>query len=324
MDLRDLDCPLRGCRAPCIAAGELDKFNERLAENARQEIVLIQQREDLTPAERAQVMDEFAVGREYIQTEFSIRLSTGWSSIPLKGLVLGHQDFEREIIPGLIACLMQFESIPPEQYAELSEVTLTLFARGGAVREQILCLIRRTHTFDQLPAVLRIRIAAAQLPVAEVSIERRHAAIHAGTRSTPNHTIQYDSVHGLRKKEITSIFEDTPEQVQALSRTFDKDARTPIKCIESLGLQAHPEIRRFVSEAGRGLTNNLPHNIAAYVIYRGDQTSQLHKFEEFPRRPPPPPESGPVFVADVFLLSLYIYIYMYISHLGKSVAYNSM
>ena len=242
MDLRDLDCPLRGCRAPCIAAGELDKFNERLAENARQEIVLIQQREDLTPAERAQVMDEFAVGREYIQTEFSIRLSTGWSSIPLKALVLGHQDFEREIIPGLIACLMQFESIPPEQYAELSEVTLTLFARGGAVREQILCLIRRTHTFDQLPAVLRIRIAAAQLPVAEVSIERRHAAIHAGTRSTPNHTIQYDSVHGLRKKKSLPSLKILQSKYR---RCLEPSIKTPGHPLNASNLSACRRTQRF-------------------------------------------------------------------------------
>ena len=283
--LDEMDCPLRTCRAPDIAAGDMDRFNIRLSEIAQVAVLAIQARRDLAPPMRASILDEFGIGREFIFAEYTMRIQAGWQCIPLKAMILGHQSMHI-VIEGLIHCLAQSESIPPEQYPECCEITLQLFARGSTLREQIICLIRRTHDFSQLPGLQRIRDGAQHAPCVEMSVERRHAAIRAGTRATPNRTVQYDSVHGLRKGELMDIFDDTPAAVERMGNVFDADARSPSQCLQSLGLIAHPSIQSYVKDSGEGLAD-IPHHVAAEVVYRADFTSQSIHYPEFQRPPPP-------------------------------------
>ena len=292
MRLDKLQCPLRGCRAPDIAAGELTEFNLRLSEDAQLKATAIQQRQDLTPAQRGSAMDEFNNGREYIMTEFNIRVRAGWESIPLRSLVVGHQDMD-VVIGGLVQCLMQFEALTAAELEACSQATLVVFARGSVLREQILCLIQGHRQFEEMPALERYRFACQQVPIPEQSVERRHAQIHAATRASPNHTVQYDSVHGLRKGEIVKIFDETPEDVQNLASVFGSDARNPNQCLESLGLLAHPMTQSYVKDCGEGVLNNIPHNVASDVIYRADDASQSQRYPKFKSPPPPLPPTDP-------------------------------
>ena len=75
-----------------------------------------------------------------------------------------------------------------------------------------------------------------------------------------------------------------------------EDARTPIKCIESLGLSAQPEIHKYVSDNGGGLTDDLAHTAAADVVYRADHTSLMQGIPAFSK--PPPPDIDPVEADD--------------------------
>ena len=127
------------------------------------------------------------------------------------------------------------------------------------------------------------RFAAANTPIMEISVERWHATIKAGTRSAPNTTSAYDSVHGLRKGELTSVFDDSPEEVSKLAYKFDTCSRSARQCLESLGLAAHPAVLPFVCQE----TGNIPHHVANDVIYRADPTTQLRKLPEFSKPPPP-------------------------------------
>ena len=291
MRLDKLSCPLRGCRAPDIAAGELTEFNLRLSEDAQHQANSIQQRQDLSPEQRGRAMDEFNNGNEYIMTEFNIRIRAGWDSIPLKALVMGHDNMEI-VIQCLVQCLMQFEALTTDELLCCSQATIALSARGSVLRDQILCLVQRHRRFEELPALERYRIASQQTPIIEQSVERRHAVINAATRSTPNHTVQYDSVHGLRKGEIMQIFDETPEAVQNLASIFGSDARKPNQCLESVGLLAHPMTQSYVNECGEGIQNNIPHNVASDVIYRADDASQSQRFPQFQSPPPPPTAPG--------------------------------
>ena len=186
----------------------------------------------------------------------------------LKALVLGHESDE-VLVQGLVGCLMQFESISVEAYPTCALFTLQLFSYGSPLREQVLCIVQRTRTFDQLPGLLRIRTTSQHAPFCEHSIERRHAAIHAGTRDSPNHSIPYDSVRGLRKRDIGEIFEDTPESVKKFAKTFYKHARGLAQCINSLGFAAHPSIAQYAADSGDGFVN-LSHDAASSIIYRAE------------------------------------------------------
>ena len=299
--LDTLDCPLRTCRAPDVAAGSFAKFNERLCEDARAAVVIIMQRNDLNPDMKARVMDEFTVGGEYVNVEFFIRITSGWQGLPLRALVAGHENIE-VVIDGLVDCLMQFEAIRPDDYAQCAPITIQLFGRGSALREQTLCIVQRTRDIDDLPGMSRFRIAAQHTPVAEQSIERRHALTNAATRATPNHSTAYDSIHGLRKRELCGIFEESPSSVQALAKSFEENARTPAQCLLSVGLQAHPNICQYMKESGEGL-GSVPHNEAADIIYRADFTSQSQRFADFEQPPLPPFLGARVATREGVLLS---------------------
>ena len=68
--------------APNIAAGEMDRFQIRLAEEARAAVVVITLRPLLTTEQRAKILDEFAVGSEFIEVEYQLRIQSGWQGIP--------------------------------------------------------------------------------------------------------------------------------------------------------------------------------------------------------------------------------------------------
>ena len=149
----------------------------------------------------------------------------------------------------------------------------------------------------RLSSELWCRFAAANVPIMEISVERWHAQLGAGTRAAPNTTVAYDSVHGLRKNELGAVFDDSPEEVATLARLFEEKSRSPKKCIESLGIATHPDIIGYVGDDGR-VTSELPHDVACDVIYRGDATTQNKRLPEFSK---PPPRQPP---ADVEIPSL--------------------
>ena len=281
----NLRCPLRTCMAPNIAAGEMDRFQIRLAEEARAAVVVITLRPLLTPEQRAKILDEFAVGSEFIEVEYQLRIQSGWQGIPLKTLITGHENLEL-VIRGLISCLAQFEAIQPENYSSCCLFTLRLLCHGTPLRAQIICLIQRTHSFSELPGLKRIRTASQHVPCLEQSIERRHATINASGRAAPNHSVQYDSIHGLRKGELLDIFDDTPERIRNFAATFDKTARSPAQCLQSLGLHTHPNVTQYLKDSGEGLA--VPHDVAAEVVYRADYYSQTLKYPAFAKPPVPP------------------------------------
>ena len=157
-------------------------------------------------------------------------------------------------------------------------------------------LIDSSFPEHRSPVESWVRWAAANAPIMETSVERHHAELSAGTRAAPNTTTAYDSVHGLRKSEIVEIFNDTPEAIAELAETFEKEARGPQQCIQTLGLTAHPELLEYVNENGQ-LSNELPHHAACNIIYRWDKYSQLrrlHFAKPPPWTPPPGPEAPPL------------------------------
>ena len=234
---------------------------------------------------RGRVQNEFVAGRDYIDAEYRIRLQADWQGLPLKALVCGHHNLE-VVIRGLLQCLMMFGAFTDVELATCGHAMLLFFGRGSPLRDQIVCLVHRTHQLDALPGLSRLRAASQQVPVIEVSVERHHAQVHTATRAAPNRTAAYDSIKGLRKNHAMRIFDDTPETVQGLAKVFDSDSRSSSQYLDSLGLLAHPAKQNLTTESGMGF-DLIPHHIAADAIYRGDVASQSQIFAAFQAPPPP-------------------------------------
>ena len=145
-----------------------------------------------------------------------------------------------------------------------------------------MCVINRTHRFEDCADLLRIRQRSVFVPTVEVSIERGHATMTAVLRTAPNFSFPFASVHGLRKPEILARLESGSIENEAMFNTVLNVSRTPNSCIESLDLVCHPEIRKFIVD---GKLPRLQHTDAAAVIYRTDNFTPYQDLPSFDSRP---------------------------------------
>jgi hypothetical protein len=90
-------------------------------------------------------------------------------------------------------------------------------------------------------------------------------------------------------KEMDTCLGERKPFVEKLT-TCGRSARV---CLQSLDLSAHPEVQPFVQTDG-SIANNLPHNVAADVIYRTDVGTQFQVLPDFADPPPPTPTPPPV------------------------------
>ena len=74
-------------------------------------------------------------------TEYSLRIKSGWAGLPLKGMIIGHENLD-VVFRGLCCILMMFEALTDEEQLACSHATLLLSGRGSILREQILCIVR--------------------------------------------------------------------------------------------------------------------------------------------------------------------------------------
>ena len=172
LHLAVIQCPLRLCRAPELACGGLDRFFTLISATLVNQISAAHAA-TLDASQRGKLIDYFGIGKQYIYVELVLRVDRGWASLPLRALGIGNPDTE-VVIDVLIDCLAQFEALDP---TEMSVFEWTLFSREGMLRGQVLAIVQRTHTWDQVPELLRYRMIAQFVPIVETSVERRHAEI---------------------------------------------------------------------------------------------------------------------------------------------------
>ena len=239
-----------------MACGGLERFFDLVSQtlitqlNARHAV-------GLSAEDRGKLVDYFAIGKMFIYIELLLRVSRGWSSLPLRALGIGNADHD-VVVECLLDCLAQFEALSVEA---MSPFEWNLFSRDGPLRGQVLAIVQGTHTWDQVPELRRYRFIAQFLPIMEASIERKHAQIHAAIRSAPNHSVAYTSVQGLRKAEILREMEEDPDDCIRFVKALDSQCRSARACLESLGLQAHPEIQPHLTQDGK-IHSSCPHDCA--------------------------------------------------------------
>jgi hypothetical protein len=240
----------------------------------------------------AVLVDHFDVGKVFCLIELELRTG-GWVRLPLRALVVAHTDME-VIIDCLIDCLAQFEYLSQDASVSLHPLTWYLFGRGGQLREMILLFVMRDRTFEQLPALKRIRDISHFVPCLEISVERKHAQIHSQIRAAPNHSVAYVSLRGLRLAEFEDILQGSQESAESLMDAFGSQCRSALQCARSLGLDTHEALLEHANEDTGSLDHTLPHHAVVDVVYRCDAITQFRDFEDFPDPPEgPPPLGGP-------------------------------
>ena len=119
---------------------------------------------------------------------------------------------------------------------------------------------------EHLPMVEDFRDKSRHATNVETQIERGHAQLHRWVASAPHHSECFASV-SMRREDVITGVESSDASAWAFAEELDT-VRSPAKCIEKLGLSAHPSLQDLVDEDG--LSENLPHYLANRIIYHSD------------------------------------------------------
>ena len=283
---KDLDCPLKCCWAPDLANGFAIPYLDRIC-GAFFQSYMDGHCSGLTPNERAIMIDQFTIAKEFIIAELRIRLD-GWGKLPLRAFALAIGDLDQEI-QCMVDCLLQFQALTDEELRGMSHLTWYLFSRAGPCRAQVVLLVQRARTYADLPELREVRCKMAFAPVLEFSVEMKHALISLGIRSSPNHSIAFASAQALRRSTVEEVL-STSEGSQKLYESLKCMCRSPSSCVGTLQLAAHPHLRDYISEDTGKLQTCVPHHLAVDVIYRNDPWSQcigLDNANDDDEGPPP-------------------------------------
>ena len=164
-----LICPMRGLRAPELAAGSFDTFMSDLCNVSTQEVAL-RHTAWLSPDERHRVMTDFETGREHLKMQCLLKASM-CSVLPLKILVIGHLDSGMARV-GLSAALVMYDN--SDQDAQHHPLVELLF---GVHRHEVLQFLQGVPR-SELPYIRQLRHRFMFTPVNEQSVERWHAEVH--------------------------------------------------------------------------------------------------------------------------------------------------
>jgi hypothetical protein len=284
--LRDLNCPMRGLRAACMAAGKLHGLIQVLIDEFHS-LVVNDLRSPLTLDQKSSLLDQFHVGKQFVVMELHLRFN-GWLRIPLRTMAIASEE-ESDVVECIVDSLAQLEALTLGQ--GLDQLTFDLLSRRSPVRAQLVAIAQGSAQWRDVPQAKRYRDIFLMLPTLEVSNERAHAQYSGSVRSAPNHSTQYGSVHGLRKLEIEEEFasEDTAKALVGKLAL----ARNSRLCVQALGMQYHPDMLTYVDPKTGLLSTRLPLTIASDVIYRNDAWTQFKNLDLYPDIPPVPPDNPP-------------------------------
>jgi len=189
-------CPLRGCLAPFLAAGELESYLIELMAIADSSVIMICATFALDEHEKKDLALEFSSARTAVLTFLKLKFAY-WRVLPYKAAVLAHPDVDtsRAI---LRECLLEFEQDRDKGHRH--PLTLKLFAEKGGLRAEMECFFRGA-ALNILPALLCMAARIMLIPLNERSIEARHRDVALGVRSAPNPSPSYIS-WTLRSTEV--------------------------------------------------------------------------------------------------------------------------
>jgi len=168
-----LPCPLRGCRAPEVADGELLRQLDKCFSRALGKFTL-EWRCRLSEEDWAFFLSEFAKGKSHVVYIVTMK-TENWLQLPWAACVVGH--FDEDIARrGARKQLASFLSCPDP--AVNHRVTMTVFT--GIIGEQLQQFVGRARR-DSLPEFYKLCCKFAGIPITERMIERPHGTIKLNT-----------------------------------------------------------------------------------------------------------------------------------------------
>lgn len=231
--VRFVDCPMRGKRAPELAAGKLE---DTIAELSTAALNLFSDQMDfrITPADRAVLMQDFDFAKQHLHVVLVAKFGF-WRQIPWRLAGLSHhwpsvarriaQDCLEEFDASMSKPGMTLEHHHPLSVRFLSETgmreDLQRFANGGCMTDQLMF------------AVASLRF----IPVVERCVEALHRDVKVAAKHIRLGPTKVSLSFRMREiLDLSSFEEGFPARLQTC---FDL-TRQPKKAAAALGLLSHP------------------------------------------------------------------------------------
>ena len=221
-------CPLRGCRAPELAAGD---FFEVFRKNFQQSsaALLLSLPRDLSSEDRMNLLHDFESAKNHLHFVFRLRLAF-WFDLPWKVYGCAHPNpavHKKFLEDCLNATCEEVASCPLLQELHCESVKAEV--------NQYLLEGRELATSAKL---CRFLARLCFCPTAERAVEGDHAIVHRKVALARNHTMAYISL-SRRMVTVQNLIDEDPENLTRLAAIMQK-THSPALILTQLGLANHP------------------------------------------------------------------------------------
>ena len=256
-----LRCPVSGCRAPQLAAGEvqerLDKgFTSALSKLTRRWRPL------LTADEWGQLLSDFKSGKSHIAYILILKLSV-WQQLPWYLCILGHLD-EEIARDGAVKIIAMWEAMPNVEANHRLTIMvchpatelgcqLRAFSRGAARRSLL--------AFNKLCCSLLL------VQVTERSVEAAHKDVHMSCNYRNSGPVAV--AQALREPEMSKVVATDDGHAKLVE--IIEEVKSAVMLAHRCGVQGHPWWQALPGRAG----THLRFSVLKNIVYRCDPISQF-------------------------------------------------
>ncbi|CAK0862217.1 unnamed protein product, partial [Prorocentrum cordatum] len=267
--LKHSTCPMRGRRAPDLAAG---KHKEYLAELVTQSLGrLLVRCEELTQMDRDMVVRDWECARAVIMEVVQIKYAH-WAYLPHKFCVLGAIDkcgtSEATARFGLQACLREYALLDESKRSSLWPLAASVLAPSPPLRDEVAAFVEQGVSLKSLPGLRQVAGMVLGVPVAERSIEAKHRLNKLASSRAPHAGGGFVNVH-LKLPDFKRRLAADPGLLEHVAADMGRIRTSSERLLQAFGLHAHPTVFSEFAKTGR-----IKQSTATSVLYRLDSETQ--------------------------------------------------
>jgi hypothetical protein len=231
-------CPLRGKRAPEMAAGQLFAVLQQICDAKLQDVLVSCSQAYLTPDQTASILQDFEFGKAQLRRALQQKLSF-WSNLPwlLCGLAHFDEDVARDCARQAVAL---FDAAPPSSHHRVASRVL---GHGLDLRREVDEFIAG-KPLDDLPALQDEVYPKAFITIVERRGEALHSELHkalAGRRTGGSYASVALRMPEMRDCARPSTYEQFAQHI--------REVRNPKRAAMLLNLGAHPDLKPMLAKS---------------------------------------------------------------------------
>ena len=293
--LKNSTCPMRGRRAPDLAAGRHRAYLSDLVAQCLS--MLLVRCERLSQQDRDLIVRDWELAWTAISEVIEVKYAH-WEFLPHKFCILGCLDnwgtSEETARSGMVSCVRAYQGLDVDSRRKMWPLAAHVLDPDGPLRDEVAAFTAGGASLKTLPGLRQVAGMVLGIPVAERSVEAKHRLNKLATVRAPNASGSFVNVH-LKLPDFRRRLHDDPSSLERVASDLGSIRTSSEKLLRVFGLVAHP-----TAYAEFGATGRVRASTAASIIYRLDPQTQQKQHtslrKAFPKPPgdaagPPPSES---------------------------------